>query len=427
MMRGVNLTEPKLPKHKGEHSHWAEKTNHTRLKHFILQFYIKRWAEILANASHHNNLQDIYYVDGFAGRGAFLNGELGSPLIVEEEMSIVQQTHNEKYPYKPIQFYVYNIENNKENYNKLEELRTIQNSEVKVQNIYGSFLGESKSLLLRQSIQRNSVFWFVDPFYGARDFTFDDVIELLFDSQGNRRLHKEVLINFMTFNFVRFINYKEIERPFILRFLGASSYEEITKSVGNGIVTIEEMIVEFYKMKLRERGLYVLTQRIQCEDPKSIHADKVYFHMIHCSHNETALIEIRNSFENVKRQKDIFEKELTGDQIDFFDLGIIQKSDFKIRHQELVNFLNKQFGVLTPVSLKIIFTTIVQEISLSFDELRLMMQELRDRKIIDVVNLDRVKRTKPFNAKTSLWDKIEVTLLKDKCNNVEVYEQQSLF
>lgn len=134
------------------HTHWAEKTKHTRLKHLILEYYLKEWAEILANASYFNRQEDIYYIDGFAGRGIFLDGDKGSPLIAA------------------------------------------------VQNILGNFKDESKKLIeSNKKIQTDAAcFWFVDPFWWARDFTFDDVIGLMFD-QGKPRLRKEVLINFTFF------------------------------------------------------------------------------------------------------------------------------------------------------------------------------------------------------------------------------------
>ncbi|MCZ8514324.1 hypothetical protein O9H85_18205 [Paenibacillus filicis] len=80
------------------------------MKHMILQSYIKEWARILEGASFSNGIEDIYYIDGFAGRGIFLDGERGSPLIAAEEMLAVQKRHNDKFPEKSLRFHVLNIE-----------------------------------------------------------------------------------------------------------------------------------------------------------------------------------------------------------------------------------------------------------------------------------------------------------------------------
>jgi three-Cys-motif partner protein len=174
-----------------------------------------------------NKQEDIYYIDGFAGRGVFLDGDRGSPLNAANEMFTVQKKHNEEFPDKPLRFHVINIEAEDDSFNMLQKLSKQNGNGVYITNILGSFKEESKKLLASRQIQTNACFWFVDPFYGARDFTFDDVIELLFE-KGKPRFRKEVLINFMTYNIVRFLEH-DIEKPYILKFLGASSVEEVLK------------------------------------------------------------------------------------------------------------------------------------------------------------------------------------------------------
>ena len=390
------------------HSHWAEKTNHTRLKHVILENYLKEWAAILAGATHFNKLEDIYYIDGFAGRGIFLNGDIGSPLIAAEKMLRVQKEHNEKYPNKPLRFHVINIENEQTNYEMLEEIRMQSSRIVDVQNILGNFKEQSNFLLENKRVQSSACFWFVDPFYGARDFTFSDVLDLMFNN-GKPRYRKEVLINFMTYNIVRFLDH-ELERPYILDFLGASSVSEVLKEATLEENTREQAIINFYKKKLRENGLYVLTQRIQCKDPKVKDADKVYFHMVHCSHNERALIEMRNAFVKVREQKRTFEKQLEGDIIDFFDLGLLDYSEFEVSHQQLIRFIEGQFGFNNPMKLKILMTMLLQEIDVSYDELKSKLHDLFEQDILMVRNLDNVNRRKPFNTLHTSWSDIEVSL-----------------
>lgn len=407
-----------------DHSHWAEKTNHTRLKHLILQSYLKEWARILANASHSKGIEDIYYIDGFAGRGFFLDGDLGSPLIAVEEMLIVQKKHNEEYPEKPLRFHVINIEMEESNYRKLEEIKHESAKIVDIQNIFGNFKNESKKILSLPKFRKPPCFWFVDPFYGARDFSFDDVISLLFENE-KPRYRKEILINFMTFNIVRFINH-EVEQPFILQFLGASSIDEIRKEATLKESKLEEVILNFYKNKLREKGLYVITQRIQCKDPKNHDADKIYFHMIHCSHNERALIEMRNSFVKVKEKKYEFEKELEGNIIDFFDLGLLNQSELGFSHNSLISLISEKYAIKEVVSFKSLMTYLLQEAPVSFEVLKDMLHDLWKQNVVQVLNLGG--RKKPFHVKYQEWEDFEATLVKMKYNKPDDTQQQlSLF
>ncbi len=409
-----------------EHEHWVEKSNHTRLKHHILKFYLENWSRILADASFHNNQEDIYYIDGFAGRGEFLDGDLGSPLIALDKMEKVQRSFNEQYPNKPLRFHIINIENNYRNFLKLEELRKKISTSVSIQNLHGNFLVESKKVVLREALKNCPCFWFVDPFYGARDFSFDHVIDLLFFPNGNRRIRKEVLINFMTYNMVRFIRYGK-EQPFILKFLGANSYKEVVES--GSYSKLEEAIISFYKSKLRDRGLFVLSQRIQCKDPKDPHADMIYFHMIHCSHSERALLEMRESFVKAQEQKSSFEKELDGGQLDLFDLELVDQPYLGYSKQQLVDFIMKHFGLGSNVLLHKIFVMTLQEIHVSHTVICDMLYDLWKENIIKVINHDGKNRRKPFNSIPKDWKAIDVVLLKDKVHSLSPSygEQLTLF
>lgn len=50
---------------------------HTAAKHAILKRYLQAWMVILSQAK----FPEILYIDGFAGPGAYKNGEVGSPII----------------------------------------------------------------------------------------------------------------------------------------------------------------------------------------------------------------------------------------------------------------------------------------------------------------------------------------------------------
>ena len=50
---------------------------HTRAKHEILRRYLQAWMVILSQG----RFREILYIDGFAGPGEYIGGEVGSPII----------------------------------------------------------------------------------------------------------------------------------------------------------------------------------------------------------------------------------------------------------------------------------------------------------------------------------------------------------
>ena len=53
-----------------------EYREHTRVKHILLEKYLAAWVPILGKWN-----PKICYFDGFAGRGEYADGSLGSPII----------------------------------------------------------------------------------------------------------------------------------------------------------------------------------------------------------------------------------------------------------------------------------------------------------------------------------------------------------
>ena len=53
-----------------------EYREHTRVKHILLEKYLAAWIPILGSWN-----QKICYFDGFAGKGEYLDGTIGSPIV----------------------------------------------------------------------------------------------------------------------------------------------------------------------------------------------------------------------------------------------------------------------------------------------------------------------------------------------------------
>ncbi len=60
-------------------NHFERFEDHTRLKHFLLEAYLKQWATILARG-----FRRMWFVDAFAGAGRDEHGVPGSPVIAAE-------------------------------------------------------------------------------------------------------------------------------------------------------------------------------------------------------------------------------------------------------------------------------------------------------------------------------------------------------
>lgn len=60
---------------------------HTEAKHKILRYYLGAWFAIMAQS---RMVSRINFLDGFAGRGRYDDGEPGSPLIALE---VLVETH----------------------------------------------------------------------------------------------------------------------------------------------------------------------------------------------------------------------------------------------------------------------------------------------------------------------------------------------
>ncbi len=97
-----------------------EYREHTRVKHILLKKYLTAWIPILGRWN-----PKICYFDGFAGRGEYTDGTLGSPLIALEVADRLSE-----YFGKLTCFF---IEKDIENFNNLEKV--LKRELPKIRNI----------------------------------------------------------------------------------------------------------------------------------------------------------------------------------------------------------------------------------------------------------------------------------------------------
>jgi len=195
-----------------------EYREHTRAKHILLGKYLTAWIPILGKWN-----KRICYFDGFAGRGEYSDGALGSPVIALKSADKLSKCFGE--------FVCVLIEKNKNNFANLEkvlerEKPNIENwqkiSIVKENDEFANVIdGIFKYLEKEKGILVPS-FFFVDPF-GFSGIPFRIIEQILSNPKT------EVFFTFMVRDISRFIQLKELKNTFNELF-GTDKWKNILKS-----------------------------------------------------------------------------------------------------------------------------------------------------------------------------------------------------
>ncbi len=115
----------------------------------IIEKYIGGFSRILGSKS-----KEIYYVDGFAGKGVYEGGEKGSPVLAAESAQKFQQTNS------PFTLRCINVERDHSNYTDL--CSETQKFGSLVQNYEGTFEDNIEGIL--PQIKNIPTVFFIDPF-----------------------------------------------------------------------------------------------------------------------------------------------------------------------------------------------------------------------------------------------------------------------
>jgi three-Cys-motif partner protein len=164
---------------------------HTRVKHELLEKYLRGWMPILGR--YHPR---IVYFDGFAGRGEYTDGSIGSPIIAMRVAADVQKQFS--YPKEVV---CINIEKNRDNFENLEkcvEAEKLKCPGVEVINVCSEFAHEVSGIREKVGGRLAPSFFFIDPF-GFGGVPFSIVKEVLSIART------EVFFTFMTRDVSRFL------------------------------------------------------------------------------------------------------------------------------------------------------------------------------------------------------------------------------
>lgn len=154
---------------------------HTEVKHRILIAYMTPWITILAKGG-----RGLAYVDGFAGRGRYANGEPGSPLRVVEAMAL--------HPNRAIPFTCHFVEKHPQNFANMraevEAHRAVKSGRIRCHFYQAAFSDASGRIIAQVQAAGQPSFFFVDPF-GYTDPSMGVIRQILALPQA------EVFINLM--------------------------------------------------------------------------------------------------------------------------------------------------------------------------------------------------------------------------------------
>ena len=167
--------------------YWEGYTNHQKIKHRIINDYLKGWFAKLAQSKRFNK---IVYLDTHAGRGKHKTGERGSPLVAL--YTLLEHSHRDKLLENcNIEFQF--IERDNENLEELKkEIENIKNSpsNITIRSRAGdcyTILNEMISLIREKRGILVPAFIFVDPYGFKVPYSiFRDLLEFR---------HVEVFIN----------------------------------------------------------------------------------------------------------------------------------------------------------------------------------------------------------------------------------------
>jgi len=261
------------------------------------------------------------YVDGFAGRGVYEDGSLGSPILA---MKAAQEQINKIGKLK--KFLCLFIENDKENFECLRQqvdkvIKSCPNVLCYLE--FGNFEDKMKEFLDKyDETKLIPILYFLDPF-GWSGIPFELVQRLL------KQPKSEIIFVLMTYDIARFLQSPYHEDSLTILY-GDNSWEEASIFTGE---RRHRALVQKYEDKLRNNtnAKYVWSFRVS-----DTYMRRTRYYIIYATHH----------FKGLKVMKDIMKNQGAGifeflgpdeevfrriKKLDFFDLGTWLKEYFKGR------------------------------------------------------------------------------------------------
>lgn len=264
---------------------WVLK-EHTKVKHRLLRKYLVPWTRILSSQN-----PRIHYFDGFAGRGAYEEGEPGSPLLAMD----VADRHSDLYD----EFLCTFVEKNESNFNDLattvDEKEEFCSDKIKVHKHQNAFADVSREIIdgIDDGNEIIPSFFFIDPF-GYKAVPFEMISEII----NLRSTGVEVFLTFMVRDIRRFLSSNGHEDS-ITSILGTDEWKDLRED--QGVDNLEEEILKIYEKRLKEvaGAKYVWPFEMKLPEKR----ETVYY-----------LVHVTNHFKGFKTMKDVMFNEGAEDQ-----------------------------------------------------------------------------------------------------------------
>jgi len=242
-----------------------EYREHTRVKHILLGKYLAAWIPIIGKWN-----PKICYFDGFAGRGEYLDGTLGSPIIA---LKVADKAANyfgkllciliekEEDNYKNLEAVLQREKSNIKNWNKIEIIKENDEFSNVIEGIF-NHLEKEKSVLIPS-------FFFVDPF-GFSGIPFEVVKKILSNSKT------EVFFTFMVRDIARFIEHPQLRDTFNVLF-GIEEWKEAIQQSSR-----EKALIELYRKQLHETAGVKYSLCFRVSESEKL---KTLYYLIHATNN----------------------------------------------------------------------------------------------------------------------------------------------
>ena len=363
----------------------------------------------------------ICYIDCFAGKGKFEDGNAGSPLIALQirEDCLGRTTRSNKCG--AIQTWFIDMNHAAE---LTKNINSMSPSYDRSNIISGKYEENIESCL--QNKRGYNVFLYIDP-YGIKALD-----STLFDKFKTYGFHTfEMLINFNSFGFFRdacrvmavdyhndaalqnlddLVEYEptavsadDQSARLLTNIAGGDYWKEIVADYNNGLIDgyqAEQRLSFEYKQRLKQRYSYVLDMPIRLKP-----GQRPKYRMIHvCDHEEGCFLMAQNM---QKRKDELFINIQQDGQLSIFDLGsactssvegeVYSRSEIEAK---VIDHLNKSSK---PARITKFLASFVNEHGLicEFKMIYEILEELQTRKIITIERVpERTRTGKP----TTFWE-----------------------
>lgn len=299
---------------------FKEKKDWSEVKDSLLGCYLRPYFQKILYTNH-----PVVYIDGFAGKGKFDDGQLGSPLIAQNIIAeCLNSTHKAQGK----------VETNFIELNHADELEANLDGSLHSTVHRGRF--EEKIIDILRTKRGYNVFLYIDP-YGIKSLDYGLFEKIM---KGNYFYSAELLINLNTFGFIRNgckvlgINFEDDVEVFgdlveynqtkldacmksvelLNKIAGGVYWEEIISLKKDNKIDIyqaEDMFTQAYCRNLQKQFKYVLNMPIRLKKGKL-----PKYRMIHATnHADGCILMADNICERWELMKDI----QSGGQIKMWD------------------------------------------------------------------------------------------------------------